>query len=114
MTLHQPVFRQVFGAQLALDVLCYRVAKYVGSYAAAMNGVDAVVFTAGLGENGVLVREKVCEYLGYLGLSIDGEKNKVRGKLTDIGTEDSKVRPLVVPTNEELVIARDTKELIAN
>ncbi|MDR1705458.1 MAG: acetate kinase [Clostridiales bacterium] len=99
-------------AQLALDVFCYRAAKYVGSYAAAMNGVDAVVFTAGLGENGTLVRETVCGYLGYLGLRIDTEKNKVRGKLADIGTADSTVRPLVVPTNEELVIARDTKELI--
>jgi acetate kinase len=99
-------------AQLALDVFCYRAAKYVGSYAAAMNGVDAVVFTAGLGENGTLVRETVCGYLGYLGLRIDTEKNKVRGKLTDIGTADSAVRPLIVPTNEELVIARDTKELV--
>lgn len=99
-------------AKLALDEFCYRVAKYIGAYAAAMNGVDAVIFTAGLGENGVLVREMVCEYLGYLGLYTDKEKNNVRGKLTDFGTADSKVRPLIIPTNEELVIARDTKALI--
>jgi acetate kinase len=77
-----------------------------------MNGIDAVVFTAGLGENGKLVREKICEYLGYLGLEIDKAKNDMRGKLMDVGTDCSRVRPLVVPTNEELVIARDTKELL--
>ncbi|MCL2704529.1 MAG: acetate kinase [Defluviitaleaceae bacterium] len=99
-------------ASLALESFCYRVAKYVGGYAAAMNGVDAVVFTAGLGENGKLVREKICGYLGYLGLEADLEKNNVRGKLVDFGTPGSKVRPLIVPTNEELVIARDTKALL--
>ena len=100
-------------ARLALESFCYRVAKYVGSYAAAMNGLDAVIFTAGLGENGKIVREKICKYLGYLGLEVDKEKNNMRGKLADVGTADSKVRPLVVPTNEELVIARDTKELLS-
>jgi len=99
-------------AVLALDAYCYRVAKYIGAYAAAMNGLDAVVFTAGLGENGILVREKICKYLAFLGLDADFEKNKVRGKLVDFGTAGSKVRPLVVPTNEELVIARDTKALL--
>ncbi|MCL2406676.1 MAG: acetate kinase [Defluviitaleaceae bacterium] len=99
-------------AELALDSFCYRVAKYVGSYAAAMNGIDAVIFTAGLGENGKIVREKVCGYLTYLGVQIDLEKNNVRGKFVDIGKPEATVRPLIVPTNEELVIARDTAELL--
>lgn len=99
-------------AALALDAFCYRVAKYVGSYAAAMNGIDAVVFTAGLGENGKIVREKICDYLGYLGLELDKSKNDMRGKLMDVGTAGARVRPLVVPTNEELVIARDTKQIL--
>lgn len=99
-------------AQLALEVFNYKVAKYVGDYAAAMNGVDAVVFTAGLGENGIACREHVCSYLGYLGLEVDYEKNNCRGKEIDFATKDSKVRALVVPTNEELVIARDTNNLL--
>ncbi len=99
-------------AAIALDVFHYRVAKYIGEYAAAMNGVDAVVFTAGLGENSISTRETVCSYLGYLGLTVDKEKNNCRGKALDFATADSKVRALVVPTNEELVIARDTKELL--
>ncbi|MDR2940390.1 MAG: acetate kinase [Clostridiales bacterium] len=96
----------------ALDVYYYKVAKYVGAYAAAMNGVDAIVFTAGLGENSKSCRERVCAYLSYLGVKIDNEKNSVRGKLTVISSGDSKVKVLLIPTNEELVIARDTKSLL--
>ncbi len=98
--------------QIALDMFRYRVAKYIGSYAAAMNGVDAIVFTAGLGENSATARAGICEYLGFLGVSLDAEKNSLRGKALDISTPDAKVRVLVVPTNEELVIARDTKMLL--
>jgi len=96
-------------AKTALDLFCYRVAGYVGSYAAAMNGVDAIVFTAGVGENDSNVRERICSYLGFLGVDIDDEKNASRGKAIDISKEGAKVRALAVPTNEELVIARDTK-----
>lgn len=99
-------------AALALDVFCYRAAKYIGSYAAAMNGVDAVCFTAGLGENSPLVREKICSYLGYLGLELDEEKNKKRGEELVISKTGSKVQALLVPTNEELAIARETAELV--
>lgn len=99
-------------AQIALDVFCYRVAKYVGSYVAAMNGVDAIAFTAGIGENDGSVREKVCSYLGYLGIEIDKEANKQRGEEIVISTPDSKVKVLVVPTNEELAIARETVALV--
>lgn len=99
-------------AQIALDVFCYRVAKYVGSYAAAMNGVDAIAFTAGIGENVCIVRSKVCEYLGYLGITVDEEANAKRGEEIMISTPDSKVKVLVVPTNEELAIARETVALI--
>ena len=99
-------------AQTALDVFCYRVAKYVGSYTAAMNGVDAIAFTAGIGENDGYVREQVCKYLGYLGIEIDAEANKKRGEEVTISTLDSKVKVLVVPTNEELAIARETVALV--
>jgi acetate kinase len=99
-------------AKLALDVYNYRVKKYIGSYMAAMNGADAIIFTAGLGENSDLVREAICKDMDFLGIKIDTEKNKVRGKLTDISAEGSKVKVLIVPTNEELMIARDTKKLI--
>lgn len=99
-------------AQFALDIFAYKVQKYIGSYAAAMNGVDAIIFTAGLGENSAYMREKVCADLGYLGLTIDKEKNNVRGKETDVTTPDSMVKVLLVPTNEELMIARDTKDII--
>lgn len=99
-------------ARLALDQFHYRVAKYVGEYAAAMNGVDAIVFTAGLGENGIGNREAICDYFGYLGLFVDKDKNNVRGKDVDFSTPDSKVKALIIPTNEELMIARDTNALI--
>ncbi|MBO4908401.1 MAG: acetate kinase, partial [Lachnospiraceae bacterium] len=96
----------------ALEAFCYRTAKYVGAYAAAMNGVDAICFTAGIGENDGLVRSKVCEYLGYLGITIDDEKNKIRGEEVIFSTDDSKVKTLIIPTNEELAIARETVALV--
>jgi len=99
-------------AQIALDVFCYRVAKYVGSYVAAMNGVDAIAFTAGIGENDGYVREQVCSYLGYLGIELNKEANKTRGKEVEISTPESKVKVWVVPTNEELAIARETVALV--
>ena len=99
-------------AQNALDVFCYRVAKYVGAYAAAMNGVDAIAFTAGVGENDMGVREKVCAYLGYLGIEIDLDVNNCRGKEIEISKPDSKVKVWIVPTNEELAIARETAALV--
>lgn len=99
-------------AQLALDIYIYRIAKYIGAYTAAMNGVDAIVFTAGVGENSPYVREKVCEYLGFLGIKIDKSLNQAKGSERIISTPDSKVAVLVVPTDEEMVIARDTKQIV--
>ncbi len=99
-------------AKLALDMLCYGVRKHIGAYAAAMGGIDAIVFTAGIGENSSTVRKMVVEGLEFLGADVDPEKNNVRGKERIISTDGAKVSVLVVPTNEELVIARDTKELI--
>ena len=99
-------------AKIALDVFAYRVAKYVGSYTAAMNGVDAIAFTAGIGENDGNIRARVCEYLGYLGITVDAEANAKRGEEVIISTPDSKVKVLVVPTNEELAIARETVALV--
>lgn len=99
-------------AKLALDIYDYRIAKYVGAYAAAMNGVDAIVFTGGVGENSPYTRKDVCSYLEFLGLKIDDSKNDMRGREEIISTDDSKVKVLVVPTNEELVIARDTKRIV--
>ncbi|MGN0334895.1 MAG: acetate kinase [Lachnospiraceae bacterium] len=99
-------------AQLALDTFCYRVVKYVGAYAAVMNGVDAIAFTAGVGENDAATREAVCERLGYLGITIDREANNCRGKEVVISTPDSKVAVCVIPTNEELAIARETLALV--
>ena len=97
---------------LARDKFCYEVAKYVGAYAAALNGIDVLTFTAGVGENDWAVRADVCEYLGFLGVKIDPEMNKKRGKEVMISTPDSKVQVWVVPTNEELMIAQDTAELV--
>jgi len=96
----------------AMEVFAYRVAGYVGRYAAAMNGLDAVVFTAGVGENDSYIRGKVCEYLTWFGVDINPEENKKRGKAMDISNPTAKVRVLVIPTNEELVIARDTKKIL--
>lgn len=99
-------------AAIAMEVFCYRVAQYVGSYTAVMNGVDAIAFTAGVGENNSTVRKKVCEYLGYLGVVLDDTKNQIRGEDTIISASDSKVAVLVVPTNEELAIERETVALV--
>ena len=97
---------------LARDKFCYEVAKYVGAYAAALNGLDVITFTAGVGENDVNVRAAVCEYLGFMGVKIDPELNGKRGKEMKISTPDSAVEVWVVPTNEELMIAQDTAELV--
>ena len=99
-------------ARIALEVFSYRVAKYVGSYVAAMNGVDAIAFTAGVGENDHGVREAVCEHLGYLGVTLNKEANATRGEEVEISTLDSKVKVWIVPTNEELAIARETRALV--
>ena len=100
-------------AKIAMDVFSYRVAKYIGSYAAAMNGVDDIVFTAGIGENDDYVREEVCKYLGYLGVDFDFEVNTgLRGKEAELTKEGSKVKVFVIPTNEELAIARETLALV--
>ena len=96
----------------AIDVFCYRVAKYIGAYVAAMNGVDAIAFTAGIGENTTIVRAKVLEYLGYLGITVDAQANEVHGEEKVISTADSKVKVCVIPTNEELAIARETVALV--
>ncbi len=100
-------------AKLAFDMFEYRLRKYIGSYAAALNGVDVIVFTAGIGENSVILRERVCENLTYLGVKLDPERNAVRsGEDRRISADDSKVEVLVIPTNEELMIARDTYRLV--
>ncbi len=99
-------------AKAAMEVFCYRVAKYIGSYAASMNGVDAIAFTAGIGENSGTVRKMVLSYLGYLGITVDEEANKKRGEDLVISTADSKVKVAVIPTNEELAIARETVALV--
>ena len=97
---------------LALQKFFYEVAKYIGSYAAALNGIDMLTFTAGVGENGPETRAAICEYLGFMGVKIDPVANKVRGKEALISTPDSKVQVWVIPTNEELMIAQDTAELV--
>ena len=98
--------------ELALNKFFYEVAKYIGGYAAALNGVDVITFTAGVGENGPETRQAICDYLGFMGVKLDAEKNKARGKEVMISTPDSKVQVWVVPTNEELMIAQDTAELV--
>lgn len=99
-------------AKTTLDTWCYRVAKYIGAYAAAMNGVDVIVFTAGIGENNFTLRETICGYLGYLGVNFDKEANNCRGEEVEISTPDSKTKVWVVPTDEELAIARETVRLV--
>lgn len=99
-------------AKLALDILCYTIKKYIAAYAAAMGGVDAIVFTAGIGENSDIIRAEATKGLCFMGVKVDAEKNKVRGQEAFICADDSRVAVLVVPTNEELVIARDTKTLV--
>ncbi|MCJ7856844.1 acetate kinase [Lachnospiraceae bacterium NSJ-143] len=99
-------------AAMALETFAYRVAKTIGEYVATMNGVDAIVFTAGLGENSGPTRQLICNYLGYLGIELDSYKNSLRGTAIEITTKQSRVQVYVIPTNEELVIARDTKEIV--
>ncbi|CUU06313.1 acetate kinase [Candidatus Thermokryptus mobilis] len=100
-------------ARLAFDVFCYRIKKYIGAYSAVMGGVDAIVFTAGIGENSPDVRKKICEGLEFLGIKIDDEKNNSPEREKIITTDDSLVKVLVIPTNEELVIALDTAEIVS-
>ncbi len=100
-------------AALAFEMLSYGITKYIGAYAAAMGGVDAIVFTAGIGENCSRIRESATASLGFLGVSVDAKKNNFRGEERIISSDDSKVKVVVVPTNEELVIARDTKRLVS-
>ncbi|MEG2137841.1 MAG: acetate kinase [Oscillospiraceae bacterium] len=99
-------------AQLAIDLFAYKVTKRIGSAAAAMGGVDAVIFTAGVGENGAEMRAEICADLGFMGIKLDAEKNKVHGKELDISAPDATVKTLVIPTNEELMIAIDTYDLV--
>lgn len=99
-------------AAAAREVFCYRAAKYIGSYAAAMNGVDVICFTAGVGENDGKVREMICDYLGYLGITLDTEANKKRGEEIILSTPDSKVTVMLIPTNEELAICRETVAIV--
>jgi acetate kinase len=114
-------FRDIFAAadegneraKTAIKVYDYQVLKTIGAYIAVMGGVDAIVFTAGLGENEPITRRTICEKLSYLGVEIDLERNKIRGKITELSTENSKIKIFVIPTDEELMIARDTKELIS-
>lgn len=101
-----------YRAQLALDVFAHDVKKYIGSYAAVLNGADAIIFTAGLGENSASMRESIVSELSYLGVEIDPEKNATRGKEINISTENARCRILVIPTNEELMIAMDTYEIV--
>jgi acetate kinase len=95
-------------------VFCYRIRKYIGAYAAAMGGIDAIVFTAGIGENSPVVRERACRHLGFLGVELDEAKNaSERGRAVDLAKASSRVRVLLVPTNEERMIARETMRVIA-
>ena len=101
-------------SELALEMFAYRVRKFIGAYVAAMGGVDAIVFTAGLGENSISMRDTISNGLEYLGTRIDPAKNNVRGKAQEISVDGAKVKLFVIPTNEELVIARDTKSICSN
>lgn len=101
-----------FKAKATFEAYAYRIAKYIGAYTAAMNGVDVIAFTAGVGENNGAIRAAVVEYLGYLGTTIDPEKNKAAGEETIISAEGSKVTIMIVPTNEELAIARETVAIV--
>ena len=98
-------------AQLALDKFIYEVKKYIGAYATVMGGVDAILFTAGIGENSIDLRRRICEGLEYMGIKMDAEKNNTRGKEAVVSADDSKVKIFIIPTNEELMIAMDTAAL---
>ena len=116
-TINESFFRQSLmekgneKAALALDVFCYNVKKYIGAYAAVLNGVDLIIFTGGIGENDNLVRWETCKNMDYLGIQVDKQKNEVRGKDTIISTEQSTTTVMTVTTDEELVIAMDTVRL---
>ena len=99
--------------QLALDLFTDSVIRYIAEYYVELGGCDVICFTAGIGENGIATRKRIVDHLGALGAYIDEEKNNVRGKLQELSTDDSKVKVYLVPTNEELMIARDTLELIS-
>ena len=99
-------------AKMALENFAYNVAQFVAKYAVSMGGIDVLTFTAGVGEKGPLSRRQICDYLKFLGVQIDYEKNQIRNQEVEISSEDSKVKVYVVPTNEELLIARETKKLI--
>ena len=101
-------------AQLALNMFHYKVRRVIGAFAAVMGGVDAIVFTAGIGENGIGNRDAICNGLEYLGTRIDSERNNIRGKEQEISAEGSKVKIFVIPTNEEIMIARDTQRITAS
>jgi acetate kinase len=100
-------------AEVALELFNYRVKKYIGAYSAAMGGVDAVIFTAGIGENAIETRKEILEGLEYMGIKVDKKANDIRGKEQIITTADSRVKAMVIPTNEELVIAKDTKAIVS-
>ena len=110
--LEQAAEKGDYGAKLAIEVFAYKVKKFIGSYSAVMNGVDVIVFTAGLGENSVSMRERICSGLDYLGLELDREANNVRGKEAIISKPGCKVKAVVIPTNEELMIARETVKIV--
>jgi acetate kinase len=110
--LEQAAEKGDYNAKLAIEVFAYKVKKFIGSYSAVMNGVDVIVFTAGLGENSVSMRERICSGLDYLGLELDPEANNVRGKEAIISKPGCKVKAVVVPTNEELMIARETVKIV--
>ncbi|MCR5416392.1 MAG: acetate kinase [Pseudobutyrivibrio sp.] len=101
-------------AKLAMDMIAYRIAKYVGAYAAAMNGADIICFTAGLGENNAALRQAVCDHLGFMGVELDATRNDVAGEERLVSSDASKVKVYVVPTNEEVMIARDTASIVSN
>ena len=101
-------------AKLSIDAYCYNVAGYIAKYAVSMKGIDVIAFTAGVGENQISIRKNICEYLEWMGVEIDEEKNSIRGEEIEISKPSSKIKVWVVPTNEELVIARDTKQIVEN
>ena len=100
-----------YRAQLALDILVHGIKKHIGSYVAEMNGIDVLVFTAGLGENDIALRQRVCENMDFFGIAVDPEKNNVRGEARDISADGARVRTFVIPTDEEYMIALDTEAL---
>lgn len=101
-----------YRAEVALDMYAYRVKKYIGSYAAGLGGVDILIFTGGIGENDTLIRRKVLSEMEFLGIKVDPDKMDIRGKEAIISTENSKVKVMVIPTDEELVIAQDTYQIV--